>query len=290
MSARPVAVAVAAAALALAPAAGAQPLGVGIQQDAFGPADLDALPGDVVSWTNVSARTHTVTADDGAFDSGVIEPQGRFELPVVQPGVIAYHCTLHPFMTGAVVVAPVTLDPLPGVAVPAGDPVVVSGRTADPLSPVVVSELDAAGVSRVASTAMAAADGTWHTTVTAQRTASIVAGVPAGASRPRKLLVSDRSVALTVRGRSVGVKVTPPLPYGRVVLEVNRRERFGWWPERRKRLDYVSGATFRVPARLAYRVALLDADRWTRLATSRTVHQGGQTPVVHGGAGHHVGH
>jgi hypothetical protein len=85
------------------------------------------------------------------------------------------------------------------------------------------------------------------------------------------VLVSDRRVLVRRARGGVAVTVTPPQPYGRVVLQEFRRERFGWWPVRAATLDYVSRARLRVrpPARL--RVVLVARDGWTPLATSRVL-------------------
>jgi hypothetical protein len=55
------------------------------------------------------------------------------------------------------------------------------------------------------------------------------------------------------------------------VLELYLRERFGWWPTRWARLDYVSQTSFRVRRHVPIRVVLVDRDGWTPLATSRTL-------------------
>jgi hypothetical protein len=69
----------------------------------------------------------------------------------------------------------------------------------------------------------------------------------------------------------VAVEVTPSAPYARILVEVYRRERFGWWPIARRRLDYVSDASLRVAKGVRVRVVLVDRDGWTPLATSRAV-------------------
>jgi hypothetical protein len=67
------------------------------------------------------------------------------------------------------------------------------------------------------------------------------------------------------------VTVTPNDPAAVVVLQAHLRERFGWWPVARRRLDYVSTARFRVRRPGRVRVALVDDDGWTPLATSRVL-------------------
>jgi amicyanin len=62
--------------------------------------------GTTVRWTNADQLQHSVTADDGSFDSGLIEPGRSYERVFDRPGDYAYHCTPHPFMTGHVVVEP----------------------------------------------------------------------------------------------------------------------------------------------------------------------------------------
>jgi len=90
-------------------------------------------------------------------------------------------------------------------------------------------------------------------------------------SQTRRLLVSDKRVIVRARRGRVSVRVVPSNPYQRVVLELSLKERFGWWPQRSKRLDYLSRASFRVDRRARARVSLVDKDGWTRLAVSRVV-------------------
>jgi plastocyanin len=62
--------------------------------------------GETVEWINRDPLEHTVTADDGSFDSGIIAERGRYRRTFVQPGRYPYHCTPHPQMTGVVIVEP----------------------------------------------------------------------------------------------------------------------------------------------------------------------------------------
>ena len=70
------------------------------------PDETPVAKGDTVVWTNRMSMQHTVTADDGSFDSGLIDPNRSYERVFDRPGDYAYHCTPHPFMTGHVIVEP----------------------------------------------------------------------------------------------------------------------------------------------------------------------------------------
>lgn len=77
---------------------------VNIHDGTFDPAQLNVGPGTTVTWTNGDTEAHTVTADDGLFDSGVIEPGQSYSTWLGGSGTVAYHCELHPDMKGSVVV------------------------------------------------------------------------------------------------------------------------------------------------------------------------------------------
>jgi plastocyanin len=81
------------------------PATVSIQQFAFSP--VTAAPGAVVTVQNLDEVGHTVSATDGSFDSGVVEPAtaGSFVAPTT-PGVYTFICAIHPSMTGQLTVTP----------------------------------------------------------------------------------------------------------------------------------------------------------------------------------------
>lgn len=243
---------------------------VDIQFQAFSPTPLAVLPGETVEWTNISERRHTVTADNEAFDSGDLLGGDSFAMTFETVGAYGYHCRLHPGMAGEVDVRRVTLGLLPTELVEVGERIEVDGRTADPSSPVHVERDMGSGFETVA-TATPSADGTWQADLVAERTAEYRARVGDDVSQTRRLLVSDRRVIVRVRRGRVSAKVFPPKPYARVMLELRLRDRFGWWPQRSKRLDYLSRAAFRVDRPVRARVSLVDRDGWTRLAISPVV-------------------
>jgi plastocyanin len=257
--------------LGVAPAsAGPATQPVNIEFQSFDPAQLDALPGDTVQWSNPSVRTHTVTADDGSFDSGELPSGSGFAHAFNTPGAYLYHCTIHAGMFGEVDVRRVTLDSLSATPVPAGQRVTFTGRTADGSAAVNVQQAITGGYRTVAS-ANPTADGRWSATVTASSTADYRAGSEADVSETRRLLVVDRRAVANVTRQGVAVTVSPPDAGATVVLELFLRERFGWWPVQRARLDYLSRAAFQVRGPALARVVAVDRDGLTPLFTSRVV-------------------
>jgi plastocyanin len=273
MSVRRIARALAAAGVLAwcAPASAQHVEAVSAQFDAFGPGLVDVLPGETVQWTNVSPRTHSVTSDSGAFASDALVPAATFSVRFDDVGAFPYHCTIHAGMVGEVDVRRVILGGLPTAVVPAGDRVEMTGRAADSSRPVRIERsLDGTTFAPVAQT-IPHADGTWSVNVTAEASADYRAASGAEVSQTRRLAVSDRRVLLRATRTGVVVTVTPSLPYGHVLLQRDERERFGWWPVARARLDYVSTATFTVRGPGRVRALLVDRDGWTALATSPPV-------------------
>jgi len=70
----------------------------------FSPTRIEIAAGTAITWTNNDQLVHTVTADDGSWDSGPIEPGKTWTHTFAQPGAYAVHCTPHPFMKAVVVV------------------------------------------------------------------------------------------------------------------------------------------------------------------------------------------
>jgi plastocyanin len=261
------------AALAWAGPAAAAPkqANVNVQFSAYGPSQLDVLPGTRVLWSNVSQRTHTVTADDETFDSGHLDPGARFSVTFARPGTYTYHCTIHSSIRGEIDVRRVILDTLPTAAVPVGDRVDFSGVTVDAGKAIRVERRVSGSTFATVAQTTAGRNGAWRLRVPATVTGDYRAVSGADASEVRRLLVGVRKVDLHVTRAGVSVEVSPSAPYAPILVEVYRRERFGWWPIAHRRLDYVSEAELRVPRGARVRVVLVDRDGWTPIATSRSV-------------------
>ena len=90
-----------------APAAhAAQPYAVTIQSFTFGPAALTVPLGATVTWINQDDSPHTVTTDDRRIKSPALDTGDKFSFTFDKPGSYTYFCTIHPHMTGMIVVRP----------------------------------------------------------------------------------------------------------------------------------------------------------------------------------------
>ncbi len=59
-------------------------------------------PGQIVVVTNNDSVPHTLTADDGSFDTGLLQPGAQASITVPgQPGEFTFFCEVHPAMTGS---------------------------------------------------------------------------------------------------------------------------------------------------------------------------------------------
>jgi hypothetical protein len=168
----------------------------------------------------------------------------------------------------------------PQQAAAPGRPFPLSGRAALPPGTQVTIQADHGhGFSGIA-TAPVEPDGTFRTTIVPRTTGNYRAVANGFTSPPVTLVVLDRRITLEPqRGRHrvlVRTRVAPAAPGAPVVLQLYLRERFGWWPVQRARLDSRSRARFalRTRRRVATRVVLTLPDGATLLAVSRTVRFG----------------
>jgi plastocyanin len=89
---------------------------VQINGKAFQPARLEIKAGEKVTWKNYDLTEHTVTAKNKPalpegqgkplFDSGLIKPGASFSYRFEKEGTYEYACTIHPGMSGTIVVTP----------------------------------------------------------------------------------------------------------------------------------------------------------------------------------------
>lgn len=79
---------------------------VSIGSSRFSPSSITIKVGATVTWTNNDNTVHTVTADDGGFDSGDMDYYKTYSHTFSKAGTFPYHCVHHESMKGSVVVNP----------------------------------------------------------------------------------------------------------------------------------------------------------------------------------------
>ncbi len=77
---------------------------VSISGFAFSPATLTVSVGTTVTWTNNDSTTHTITSDTGVFNSGNVANGKTYSYKFTTAGTYAYHCSIHSYMKGTVIV------------------------------------------------------------------------------------------------------------------------------------------------------------------------------------------
>jgi len=77
---------------------------VKIDNFSFGPVAITVPVGTTVTWTNRDDIPHTVVSDDKIFKSKVLDTDEKFSYTFTKAGTYPYFCSVHPKMTGKVIV------------------------------------------------------------------------------------------------------------------------------------------------------------------------------------------
>jgi plastocyanin len=77
---------------------------VNIDNFVFGPQTITVTVGATVTWTNKDDIPHTSVSTEGLFKSKVLDTDEKFSYTFTKAGTYSYYCTIHPKMTGTVVV------------------------------------------------------------------------------------------------------------------------------------------------------------------------------------------
>jgi plastocyanin len=80
--------------------------GVAVKIDnfSFAPAAVTVPVGTAVTWTNRDDIPHTVVSTDDIFKSKALDTDDKFSFVFSKPGTYSYFCSLHPKMTGQIIV------------------------------------------------------------------------------------------------------------------------------------------------------------------------------------------
>jgi amicyanin len=81
---------------------------VKIDNFTFAPQSLTIKAGTTVTWANEDDIPHTVASTSKAFKSKVLDTDDKFSFTFTSAGTYEYFCSLHPHMTGTIVVESAT--------------------------------------------------------------------------------------------------------------------------------------------------------------------------------------
>ena len=70
----------------------------------FGPETLTIPVNSTVTWVNKDDIPHVIASNDGLFKSKALDTDDKFSFTFTKAGTYAYYCSIHPKMTGKVVV------------------------------------------------------------------------------------------------------------------------------------------------------------------------------------------
>jgi plastocyanin len=277
----------------LAAPAQADSIFVSAGTSSFAPAELDVLVGDTVIWRNNSVKTHNVKSEAEGYNSGRFAPRTAANHVFASAGSFPYVCTIHDGMTGEIGVHPLLLSG-PTKAVRRGASVAFHVRAPDGISEVTIEADSGAGYQPVAVAGPPegggheghVAPGTLHANVVASESANYRAVSAEGSSPELRVEVTDgATLSVSAARRSaagvlINVKASPASPGANIVLQLRLRERFGWWPVARARLDKRSRAAFTVRryAGAPARVVMVGPDWASPLSQSRVFRLARRTP------------
>jgi plastocyanin len=77
---------------------------VKIDNFSFTPKEITVAAGTTITWTNRDDIPHTVVSTEKVFKSKVMDTDEKFSYTFSKPGTYPYFCSVHPHMTGTVVV------------------------------------------------------------------------------------------------------------------------------------------------------------------------------------------
>jgi len=77
---------------------------VDIDQFTFLPQRITVKAGTTVTWINEDDVPHTIVSSSKVFKSKALDTADKFSFTFTTPGTYDYFCSVHPHMTGAVVV------------------------------------------------------------------------------------------------------------------------------------------------------------------------------------------
>lgn len=77
---------------------------VTVDNFSFTPKELTVAAGTTITWVNHDDVPHTVVSTDKKFRSKALDTDDQFSFTFTDAGTYAYFCSVHPIMTGKIIV------------------------------------------------------------------------------------------------------------------------------------------------------------------------------------------
>jgi plastocyanin len=80
------------------------PTNIAIDNFSFTPREITVAPGTTITWVNHDDVPHTVVSPDKKFRSKALDTDDQFSFTFTDAGTYSYFCSVHPMMTGKIIV------------------------------------------------------------------------------------------------------------------------------------------------------------------------------------------
>jgi plastocyanin len=228
----------------------------GITDAAYVPVSLVVPPGASITWHNDGHNRHTVTEDDGLFNSGALNPGQRFTISAPSaPGVYRYHCIFHSYIRGTLTVSLVGLDTPAPVA--HGETARLAGTVpgAAEGTPVTI-EQRVPGAWVVVATPTTDASGTFSARTGPLTARTAFRALTGGSISPSVRAEVHPHLHAHRSGRAVRVELDPAVAGAMVALERLDLDTYRWSEVRHLRLGGAGRTRFRLARAGVYRVSV----------------------------------
>ena len=183
-----------------APTAGAQgkTMPVSIKNFAFNPPNTTVSAGTTVTWVNNDQAPHTATANDGAFDSGTLQPGQSYSFTFDKPGTYAYHCNIHPDMSATVTVSGASASASPSASASSSGSASPTASASPSASPSGSASASASGSVSASSSGSAMATSSTASAITSPTAGASTQQLPSSGGSTLELVAGLALVAFAI--------------------------------------------------------------------------------------------
>lgn len=254
------------------PASEAAPLAVRITDAAVSPARAVLLPGTRVTWRNTGRNRHTVTADDGSFESGSLAPGNGFTITApAAAGEYGYFCRFHAFIRGTLVVSLVSLEtPRPVLA---GQRAALTGAAPGAPGTPVTIQRRVPGAWEPIAAATTGADGAFAAATPPLRGRAALRAVVGDAVSPSVRAEVRPHLRVARSGGAVRVAAMPAPVGARARLDRLNLDTYRWGTVRRAVVGAAGTVRFTLGAAGVYRVRIGPGSGLSAATTAPVLHR-----------------